>query len=109
MATEPAGQGCHVEAGSDADDDSVAQFADERCNRFLHLLRFDGEHQNVGCDGGAGGALMAIHAIGSGQLGACFGARVDGINVAGREALLEHAADQGVGHVAAAKENNLHL
>jgi hypothetical protein len=36
-----------IEAGSNADDDGVAQFAGERGDGFLHLLRFDGQHQQI--------------------------------------------------------------
>jgi len=51
---------------------------------------------------------MAGHAVAGGQFGAGVGAEVDDVDVTGCEALLHHAADQGVGHVAAAEENDFH-
>ena len=108
MAAQPARQRSHVEAGGDADDQCVAELVDERCDGFLHLLRLDGEDQDVRRRGGGIGAGVAGDAVAGSQLGTCVRTEVDHVDVAGREALLHHAADQGVGHVAAAEENNFH-
>ena len=54
------------------------------------------------------GRFQTVHRITLAELGARLAARVDDGDVGRREALFQHAADQRVGHVAAAEEGNFH-
>ena len=108
MPPQPARQCRQIQAGSDADDQRVTQTPLPGRNRFPHLLRLDGQEQHirrVRCVCSLG---ITHHPVGLMQAGARFAARVDHLNFAGGNAFVEHAADQGIGHIAATKEENVH-
>ena len=108
MAAEKARQRGQIEAGGNADDNGVTQFADERGDGFLHLLRLDRQHQQIADAGQHFGRFQAVDRVSLLQLVARFATRIDHGDVSGGEALFQHAADQRIGHVAAAEEGNFH-
>jgi hypothetical protein len=93
MAAEEARQRFQVEAGSNADDNRLAELVDERCDGFLHLLRLDGEDQQIADGRQQFGRCVAVDRVSRAQLFTGFAARIDDIDVGCDKPLFQHAAD----------------
>ena len=105
---QPAPEVGQAQAGGDAEDELPAEAPGDRRQRGLHLLRLDREHEHVADERRVVEGLDRTHAEALRERAARHLAELDDLEVGGGEAALEHAADEGGGHVAAAEEGDLH-
>jgi len=72
-------------------------------------LWLDGEDKQIADSRKEFGAGEAVDRVSRSQFVARFATRINHVDIGCCEALLQHAADQRVGHVAATKESNFHV
>ena len=80
----------------------------ERRERGLHLLRLHRQHEHVAGERDRIEARHRAHAEAALERGTRRIAEFDDLDVAGRKAAFDHAADESGGHVAAAEKGDLH-
>ena len=106
MAAEPARQRVEPHAGGDADHELAVHGGGDRGKRGARVLRLDGEHQRVRLGARGVGRGADAHPVRR-DLVARRRRELDHRDRPRLEALRDEAADQGIGHVAAAEEGEV--
>ena len=109
MTAKPARQVRGANAGCDAHHQLSVQMGTQPVRHVAQMLRLHRKQHDILHDTGFIEPCLRLHTKRLSQTMARILGHLDDANVSGREPLLEQAADQCGGHVAAANEKNAHV